>query len=235
MIIRHYKGENLVNCRDLGGYQTADGATKFGIALRSAMPINPTEKDIEFLREYGIKTVIDLRGNAEVEEYPGIFDRVDGFDYYHISLLEANPAFSKQHKDMAEMYILSLTEYAENYAAVLRLICSLEKPFMFHCFAGKDRTGLLAALLLGAAGVGREDIVADYQLSYTYFKPFYEKEVDSGSSIIWEKDETKFYSKPETMEKILDYFDEAYGGVNGYLRHIGLSNEEITMLSNILK
>ncbi len=234
-MIRHYKGENLVNCRDLGGYQTADGATKSGVALRSAMPKNPTEKDLAFLREYGIKTVIDLRGDAEVEEYPSIFEELPDFDYHHISLLESNPALSKARKDMAAMYILSLTEYGKNYAAALRLISSLKEPFLFHCFVGKDRTGLLAALLLGAAGVCREDIVADYQVSYTYFKPFYEKEVDSGSGLIWEKDETKFYSKPETMEKILDYLDEAYGGINGYLKHIGLNEEEIEKVSRVLK
>ncbi len=233
-LIRHYEMYNIVNCRDLGGYQTPNGATKFGRALRSAIPDTPTENDLAVLRNYGIKTVIDLRGFEEVADYPSIFLSLPDFEYHHISLLESNPALSKAQKDIVAMYKLSLTEYGENYAKALRLIASLDKPFLFHCFVGKDRTGLLAALLLSSAGVSREDIIADYQVSYTYFKPFYDREVNSDSGLIWEKDETKFFSKPETMASILDYLEAEFAGVRGYLRFIGLNDDEIEKISRVL-
>ena len=107
-------------------------------------------------------------------------------------------------------------------------------PFLFHCFEGKDITGLVAAMLLAGAGVCREDIVADYQVSFTYFRPFYEKELEADTGIIWEKDPSKFYSEPSTMERILDYFDSAFGGMIGYFKSIGLTDDEIRRLAEIL-
>lgn len=232
---RRYTGENIVNCRDLGGYPATEGkVTQFGRAIRSAIPNTPTENDIEMLRKLGVKTVIDLRGDAETRDMPSVFASLPDFEYHHISLLETNPVFSKKCTDMCEMYILSLTEYSRNYAAALRLISSLDKTFLFHCFAGKDRTGLLAAMLLGAAGVCREDIIADYQVSYTYFRPFYERELKANSGVIWEKDPSKFYSDPAVMERILDYFEAEFGGFSGYFESLGLSEEEIRRLSGLL-
>ena len=190
---------------------------------------------MKILEEFGIKTVIDLRGNSEKADMPDVFERMPEYDYHHISLLETNPIFSKKCTDIGAMYIMSLTEYRENYAAVLRLISNLNEPFLFHCFAGKDRTGLLAAMLLGAAGVSREDIVADYQVSFTYFKPAYEREIAADTGIIWEKNPAKFYSDPEVMERILDYFDTEFGGIKGYFDFIGLSDDEINRISKILK
>ena len=96
-------------------------------------------------------------------------------------------------------------------------------------------TALLAAMLLNAAGVFREDIVADYQVSFTYFKPAYEREIEEDTGIIWEKNPAKFYSDPEVMHRILDYFESEFGGVIGYFRFIGLTEEEINRISNILK
>ncbi len=233
---RRYLTDNIVNCRDLGGYPTAHGgATAFGRALRCGIFKDPTEKDMKILKDFGIKTVIDLRGNSEALDMPDVFDSLPEFDYHHISLLETNPIFSKKCTDMCGMYILSLTEYKENYAAALRIISSLTEPFLFHCFAGKDRTGLLAAMLLSAAGVCREDIVADYQVSFTYFKPYYERELREDTGIIWEKNPAKFYSDPAVMERILDYFDSEFGGVKGYFKFIGLTEVEIIKISNVLK
>lgn len=233
---RRYITENIVNCRDLGGYPTADGGvTAFGRVLRCGILKDPTGSDMKTLEKFGVKTVIDLRGNSEKADMPDVFERLPEFDYYHISLLETNPIFSKKCTDMCGMYILSLTEYKENYAAALRLISSLTEPFLFHCFAGKDRTGLLAAMLLSAAGVCREDIVADYQVSFTYFRPAYEREIAADSGVIWEKNPAKFYSDPSVMERILDYFDAEFGGVTGYFGYIGLTEEEIKRISEILK
>ena len=231
---RYYAGDNVINCRDLGGYACAGGATSFGKALRAGVLRDPSEKDLAILRGFGIKTVIDLRGVEEAEDMPSFFKNNPEFDYHHITLLEANPAMARCEMSMVELYKLCLGEYSENFAKALRLIASLDAPFMFHCFCGKDRTGMLAALLLGAAGVCKEDIIADYEVSYTYIKPYIEREIRNNSGLIWDGAYERFYSLGENMEQILDFIEKTYGGAIGYFKKIGLTADEINALKTKL-
>lgn len=232
---RRYITENIINCRDLGGYACEGGITAFGRVLRAGIARTPSEADLDVLRRFGIKTVIDLRGNEEAEDMPSYFKDNPEFEYHHISLLETNPAFAKINLTMPEIYELCLNEYKENFAKALRVIASLDAPFIFHCFCGKDRTGILAALLLSAAGVECTDIIADYEVSYTYIKPFIEKEIRENTGLIWEGNYERFFSLAEHMEHILDYIDRSYGGAIGYFRHIGLTDDEILKIKNLLK
>lgn len=232
---RRYITENIINCRDLGGYQCEGGVTAFGRVLRAGVARTPSATDLEVLRKFGIKTVIDLRGNEEAEDMPSYFRDSKEFEYHHISLLETNPAFAQNDMSMPEVYELCLNEYKENFAKVLRIISSLDAPFMFHCFCGKDRTGILAALILSASGVESIDIIADYEISYTYIKPFLEKEIRENTGLIWEGKYERFYSHAEHMAHILDYIDRTWGGAIGYFRHIGLTEDEIEKIKNLLK
>ncbi len=232
---KRYITENIINCRDLGGYPCRGGVTAYGRILRAGVARTPSEADLEVLRRFGIKTVIDLRGNEEAEDMPSYFKNSSGFDYLHVSLLEANPAFAQNNMTMPEVYELCLNDYKENFAKALRFISTLDAPFMFHCFCGKDRTGILAALILSAAGVDKADIIADYEVSYTYIKDFIEKEIRENTGLIWEGNYDRFYSKSEHMEHILNYIDRTFGGAIGYFRHIGLTNDEIIRIENLLK
>ena len=92
---RRYITENIINCRDLGGYAFDGGVTAFGRVLRAGVAKTPTQTDLEVLRKFGIRTFIDLRGNEEAEDMPSYFKNNPEFEYHHISLLEANPAFSR--------------------------------------------------------------------------------------------------------------------------------------------
>ncbi len=231
---RYYAGDNIINCRDLGGYACADGTTSFGKVLRAGILRDPSEKDLQILRRFGIKTVIDLRGIEEAEDMPSFFKNNPEFDYHHITLLEANPAMARTEMSMVELYKICLGDYSENFAKVLKLIASLDGSFMFHCFCGKDRTGMLAALLLGAAGVCNEDIIADYEVSYTYIRPYIEREIRNKSGLIWDGAYERFYSEADNMAQILAFIDERYGGAVGYFRSIGLNENEIESLSNKL-
>ncbi len=232
---RRYKGENIINFRDLGGYEFDGGVTAYGRVFRAGIARDPSPKDLELLKEAGIKTVVDLRGDSEVEDMPSYFKDSKDFDYYHISLLEANPALAQSDITMPEMYEMCLTDYSKNFAEVLRIIASIETPFLFHCFCGKDRTGMLAAMILDASGVDRADIVADYEVSYTYIKSFIEKEIREKSGLIWDGSYDRFYSQAENMEHILNYIDKKYGSVKNYFSEIGLTHAEIEKISNILK
>ena len=230
---RRYLTEKLINCRDLGGYAFKGGETAFGRVLRCGVPVDPSDADVQFLKNYGIKAVIDLRGDGECEERPSFFKNSE-FGYYQISLLEANPAFSKSVTSMPEMYKFCLKEYGTNFAKVFRLIASIDEPFMIQCFFGKDRTGLVSAVLLSLAGVSREDVIADYEISHTYMKPFYTEQIRLKTGLIWEHNPIMLASEASNMEQILDYFESEFGGVRNYLEYIGLDETEIRKLSEKL-
>ena len=97
--------ENIVNCRDLGGYPCRGGAvTQFGRLLRCGIPRDPTPNDMEKLQEIGIKTVIDLRGDREAVERPSAFLNCPDFTYHQISLLEVNPAITNPDALLSDIY-----------------------------------------------------------------------------------------------------------------------------------
>lgn len=225
--MRIYTADNLINFRDLGGYKCKSGFTRDGIAFRCGIPRDPTEKDLKLLRELGIKTVIDLRGIEEAKDRPSNFADDPDFDFYHISLLEANPALSKSKIPLCDMYAMSMKDYSVGYRDLFRLIGQLDGPFMFHCFLGKDRTGILAALLLSEAGVSREDIIENYVISYDLFIGYIENEIRNNTGLIWEQDLSRFKSERKTIECILDYIDNEFGSTRNFLKYTGLTDEEI--------
>jgi len=234
--LRRIPMEKIENCRDLGGYACADSrVTQFGKLLRCGIPSEPSDADIAALRDYGIREVIDLRGNYEAEKQPSVFRDDPAFRYHHLSLYEINPIAILNSKGLWDVYQVSVEQYRENYAAVLRILLALEGPALYHCFLGKDRTGILTALLLSLAGAAREDIVADYQVSLTYLMRFYLQEAQTEAGQLWDSHREHLGSDPEHMERLLAYWEERYGGPAGYVAALGFSPEEITRLGGLLK
>ncbi|MEI6579385.1 MAG: tyrosine-protein phosphatase [Eubacteriales bacterium] len=232
---RRIQLENIINCRDLGGYLCKDGSvTQFGRLLRCGIPRDPTQRDMEILAAHGIKTVIDLRGDMEAVERPSAFLGHKDFTYHQISLLEVNPAITNAAVLLSEIYKNSVEKYSGNYAKVFKTIATIETPALFHCFLGKDRTGILASMILDLAGVWREDIIADYQVSGTYLNPFYKREIEMNSGLIWENNDDHLLSEPKNIAMLLDYIDEKYGGVRGYLQAAGVTQEEIEKVGRLL-
>lgn len=229
-----YEFENIINCRDLGGIKCKEKTTLPGKVIRCGIPKEPTENDIKFLKENNIKTIIDLRGVKEAEERPSPFATDDFFNYHHITLLEANPALNDVNLPLWRMYALSLTHYSDSFREVFKQISQIKGKYMFHCFLGKDRTGILSALLLYSAGAEMKDILKDYELSYNYVKPFVEKEIRENTGLIWEQDYSRFRSDGENIIKLFDFLKEKYGGVTQYLLSVGLTQEEINLAGNTL-
>ena len=87
---------NIVNCRDLGGYVCEKGITEFGKFLRCGIPATPTSDDIVEIMKYGVNTVIDLRGDWECENQPSVFQFIESINYHHVCLFEINAAISAQ-------------------------------------------------------------------------------------------------------------------------------------------
>lgn len=228
--------ENIINCRDLGGYPCAGGGvTQFGRLLRCGIPRDPSPADMEKIKALGIKTVIDLRGDQEAIERPSIFSgNGDDIHYTQISLLEVNPAINRPDVPLRDIYQNSVETYGENYAKVFNAFAKIETPAVFHCFLGKDRTGILASMLLSLAGVCREDVIADYQVSGTYLKPFYKKELDEDTGLIWENSDDHLQSYPQNIEALHAFLEQKYGGVADYLRFFGVSNSEIERAVTLL-
>lgn len=221
--------ENVINCRDLGGYQCENGVTEFNRFLRCGMPITPTQDDIIKLLQYGVSTVIDLRGDWECETMPSVFKFLEGVDYHHYCLFEINAATSTDFDGSLEKsYEIGIENYKENYAKVLNIIANAKDGcILYNCYFGKDRTGVLTALLLSIAGVSAEDIIADYQVSYTYILSFIEKEKAKPDGTMWETNEANFKSDADNMASLLNYINKKYGSVSGYLKDIGITDETI--------
>lgn len=217
--------ENIVNCRDLGGFPTKYGITKFGRFIRAGAVKRPTDNDIEQFRQYGIKTVIDLRGDYETQTYPTNFERIGDIDVYHISLYELNVAVGENADfSLDSVYRFIIDNHTQNIAKVLKTIANApEGAVLYHCFFGKDRTGILSMLLLSVAGAYQEDIIADYQLTYTYIRPYIETHADE----LWSQEPSAHYSLPETIRSLMEYINKKYGSVLDYISFCGVTNDEI--------
>lgn len=222
---RRYVLKNILNCRDIGGYPTPNGVTKFGRFLRCGIVNTPEDWEIEELNKLNIGTSIDLRGSYEAQEGPLKLERLADADVYNLPLFEFNVA-TKEGMDLtlAQTYEMIIDNYKENIAKILNVIADAKDGIvMYNCFFGKDRTGILTMLLLSIAGVSKEDIIADYQQTYTYIKPYIKVHAD----LLWDKDSTKHFSLPETMEELIDYMTEKYGSVIGYISSTGVSVEAV--------
>ena len=165
--------EGFYNARDLGGLPTQDGGrTRPGMYLRSADPRFVTEAGWRAARRAGVRTVVDLRnpGEAELLAVPGIrrehiaLDDIDDRDFWQqVGDLNCCPLY----------YPAFLERKAERCAAAITVLARARPGVMFHCRGGRDRTGLIAILLLALAGVTRQAIMEDYLRSTAALGPFF--------------------------------------------------------------
>lgn len=225
--------KTIINCRDLGGYQTPDGIIKYGRFLRCGIPETPSDADVELLRRFGVKTVIDLRGSDEAVETPNLLSRIPGAQTFNIPLFEMNVANEKDpvYMDLLESYKYVIKNYKQNILKVLNVIADAQDgAILYHCFFGKDRTGILTMFLMYIAGADRADIVADYSLTYAYIMDYIEKNRET----LWSPDSVMHYSTPQTMSSLIAYIDEKYGSIGEYLTEIGVTDDALSRIKNRL-
>nr|CAI9744732.1 hypothetical protein [uncultured bacterium] len=171
--------EGIVNCRDLGGIKNSEGAViREGMLLRSAHLARATEQDAKDLSEgFGLSKIIDLRNRQEQYE---LADRdIPGAEHVDCAILEealagithedTRPPYEK-YPPMGDMYIALIAEPApaRNMAKAVRMIIDHDYrkgPVLWHCFGGKDRCGVAAALILDILGVPYEEIRDDYMMT----------------------------------------------------------------------
>ena len=164
------------NLRDLGGYRVADGRTvRFGLVFRSASLAALTEADLRAFGGIGVRTVCDLRGEREAARAPSRLPADGATKVVRLpieprvgaslrDLLAREEATGEDVRDLLRTaYTAYATDHLPRYRALFDLLLRDERlPLLFHCSAGKDRTGFGAALLLTALGVPRETVAADY-------------------------------------------------------------------------
>lgn len=236
---RHLPLEGSFNIRDLGGYHTADGQTTlWGKVFRADSLHRLTADSQAVLLEQGIRTVVDLRHASELEAAPNPFADRPEVRYLHVSLFE--PLYrggslgggNRAGLELTELYRLALEHAQEPIARVLTVIAESDTPVLFHCTAGKDRTGLIAALTLAAAGVEAGTIVTDYALTGEYARPLMahlEAEAQAKGHDLGQYRKL-LLSEPEFMQKTLEHLEAAHGSPRAYLEAIGLSEETLAGL-----
>lgn len=228
------------NTRDLGGYPAADGAvTKTHRFLRSDGLAALTQPDIEFLLAYGVGCVVDLRSEKERAEEPSPEALLQQVSCYSFPMLDqaASSGFTKDMPpSMGEVYVELLQYSAQELLKVLKTFAAhSDQTVLFHCSAGKDRTGVVAMLLLLLAGVPREQIIADYSTSQKNMQQIFEQKQqrmlqDHGIVI----PDAVFSSAPCEIEKALDFIANTYGTAESYLLHAGAEDALISMLRHRL-
>jgi protein-tyrosine phosphatase len=238
---RHLVLEGAYNVRDIGGYVTVDdGRTRWHTLLRGDSLHRLSVADQAALLAYGVCTSIDLRGPAEMRVEPSVFRVSEAVTYHHMPLL-GDPGGDGARDSLpalADIYHRILDSAQERLAQVLRTLAQPRAlPALVHCTAGKDRTGLVVALLLAIAGVPAPTIAADYALSDTYLGPDFRAEARKralAAGLDWNVYQQLLICPPELMLDALAYLDERYDGVQGYVRTIGLTEAEVDALRDAL-
>lgn len=222
----------LLNARDLGGYAFPGGVTHFGVFVRADVPTVLSDADLGFLRDYGLTTVVDLRGNHERRKTPDLFALVPWVHYQAIPLYDKTAAHGEclegRTFSWADHYIRMAEQNMDWLRAVLEALAEAPGCALFHCATGKDRTGLVAAALLGLCGVSDADIAADYSLSRIYLSPLVDAMYRAGR--ISSPEDPFFSTQPENMLNLLAHIRATHGGMAEYLRACGLSAETLSSL-----
>lgn len=245
LIDRHLPLSGAYNFRDLGGYRTRSGKmTKWRRILRADSPHRLSKQDIASLLNGGLSTVIDLRSANEVENAPNPFLNHAQISYQNVSLFDhLAPADMRQDKKsntrdpLLDFYISTLANRQTAIRDVLHAIAGAQDgTVMFHCTAGKDRTGLISALLLGQANVEDDEIVSDYAQT----KPLIVDLVQEFLALARKNGTDLNTYRPllecnaETMRNVVKHIRDRYVSVPKFLALIGLEADSTKRLSRRL-
>ncbi|MFI8960749.1 tyrosine-protein phosphatase [Streptomyces sp. NPDC053493] len=239
---RHIPFQRLHNFRDLGGYRTADGGSvRWATLYRSdslaklAGPGPDARADLERFRELGIATVIDLRYPWEIEA-KGRLPATEPQTWHNLSIehrpydqAEIDPDLDPW-RYLADRFAEVALDGAAELREALEIIAAAEGPLVFHCASGKDRTGLLAALVLALLGVPDEEILADFALTELATERLVAdwKAAHPGRELRW----PGYGRAPaEIMRLVLADLRARYGSVHAYATgHVGLDPAVVTAL-----
>jgi len=241
---RDLRWDGCLNVRDLGGHRTADGSeTRFGAIVRADSLRQLSSEGWQAAVDYGIGTIVDLRGDHEREVDPPAEPPVA---VLHVPFMENDEreweeieaeveAAANAAPDVAtatrDVYLIFLEHFRENVAAGIRAVARApEGGVVVHCVGGKDRTGLLTAFLLHLAGVDVEQIADDYALSEERLRPRHEAWLAEAETEAERERLRRISQTPAaSIVGLFDELERRYGSVEGYLRSGGASNEDLEL------
>ncbi len=248
--IRHLPLEGTPNFRDLGGYRTTDGrVTRWGLMYRSGVLTYLTPSDYAYLSHLGIRVVCDFRTEEENKVAPEKW--IPGSEAQHISvpigggsqgankqpsvqsIFQPGDTAEQTRTRMANVYGDFAFRASDQFATVFQQLKSDHLPLLYHCTAGKDRTGVFSALLLLTLGVPKQTVLEDYALTNQYLgtdpnSPAMQKMMKaSGSSgasamaqLTPEQRKAAMMADPMYLDTTLHHIDEKYGTFEKYRRDV---------------
>lgn len=223
--------EACFNFRDIGGYETVEGRrVKSGVVYRSDSLHRLTSADLKIAAEVGVRTVIDMRSSGDVERDGGCA-LGDAVAYHHLPWYEDHTRPFEPSKpgdptpDLARTYLDLTAACKDAVAAVFHALAEEEQAIVFHCVAGKDRTGIVAALLLSALGVPDASIAEDYQLTDGAAARLRAWADVHAPEVVIEMEATPdwvFRAHASTIEMFLRLVRDDHGSVDAFLAHVGI-------------
>ena len=233
--------QGCFNFRDLGDYRTLDGRRmRSGQVFRADGLHYLTDADLDHLRAgIGLGAVIDLRASDEIAE-SGTGGVEERFDWHHVPLFsrtrEGDRSPREFLKNMGELYLFMLEAAGEPIGRVVRLLADSRRPIVFHCAAGKDRTGVISALLLSLLGVPEETIVMDYAFSRRNLDQINARLRSSSSyqALMDDLPEGAYEAEPETMVAFLERVRSEYGSMAAWAKTAGIGPDLVERLQRRL-
>jgi protein tyrosine/serine phosphatase len=238
--------DGCLNVRDLGGHRTTDGGeTRFGEIVRADSIRQLSDDGWRAAVDYGVRTVVDLRMDAELEADPPAELPVEvlhlPFFYEDEAVFAEVDAASVAAPDDAsatrDVYLVFLERFRANVAAAFAAVANApDGAVVVHCMGGKDRTGMLVALLLHAAGVDDAAIAADYALSAERLRPRHQVWLaEAGTEAERERIRRISATPADAMHGVLTELEDRYGSVEAYLRGAGVSDDELELVRRRLR
>lgn len=230
-----------MNARDLGGLPLCGGGrTRVGHLYRSDAPLRWEHGDPERLERLGLSTVVDLRELHELEREPNVLATTAGVRVHHVEVwrrIHASGIAPSDPWDITAFYLAALDHAGDAFAQAIEVLAAAPGAALFHCTAGKDRTGVLALLVLDLVGVDREAVVEDFALTEARIEPIRERLLrDAELRGIAKRDFIRLLgATPDLIEPAIDHLERRHGGAEAYLRRNGASDRALQALRTKLR
>ncbi len=203
-----------------------------GVLVRSDSIVHLTPVGREAMVAYGVTTVIDLRTADELQRAPNPCADNSGPAYKHLPLIDDSGMVGLgELSGMFERYLWMLDCRPEAFRAIFAAMAQADGGVVFHCFAGKDRTGMVAAMVLSLAGVPNDAIAADFAETDAQLARRYEEWLAAAAPERRSEMREDLHCPPDRILGVLDHLRQRWGGIHGYLEAAGMSATTIDELS----
>ena len=238
--------EGCLNVRDLGGLLTEDGRrTRLGGVVRSDNVRKLTEDGWRALADHGVRRIVDLRWPEELAEDQPRDVEIEvvhvsvlggGFDEEYVAQLDAHLASVDDVADhYAWSYVDWLERYRERFGRAFAAIADADGVVVVHCMGGKDRTGVVSALLLRLAGVSHDAIGEDYAVTAVNLEPSTSRWIPAIEDPVERAKWARLAATPAVaMERVVREVESVYGDVPSYLRAAGVDDAQLERLRDRL-